>query len=52
MSTRYFRLFKATTAYISASTDAGAPLAPLLSGGTGIRPKIMVRYEEAAAALG
>ena len=32
--TRYCRLFKATTAYISASTDAGAALAPLLNGGT------------------
>ena len=28
---------KATTAYISASTDAGAALAPLLSGGTRVR---------------
>ena len=49
---------KATEAYISASTDAGAALAPLLSGETkvrhcmAIRPKIMARYEEAAAALG
>ena len=31
---RYCRLFKATTAYTSASTDAGEALAPLLSGGT------------------
>ena len=30
----HFALFKATTAYISASTDAGAALAPLLSGRT------------------
>ena len=35
--TRYCWLFKATTAYISASTDAGAALAPLLSGGTRVR---------------
>ena len=28
---------KATTAYFSASTDAGAALAPLLSGGTRVR---------------
>ena len=32
--TRYCRLFKASTAYTSASTDAGAALAPLLSRGT------------------
>ena len=31
---RYCRLYKASTAYTSASTDAGAALAPLLSGGT------------------
>ena len=37
------------SAYTSASTDAGAALAPLLSGG--IR-KIMARYDEAAVALG
>ena len=44
-----------TMAYTSASTDAGAASAPLLSQGTrvvAIRPKIMARYEEAAAALG
>ena len=35
--TRYCRLFKATTAYTSACTDAGATLAPLLSGGTRVR---------------
>ena len=35
--TRYCWLFKATTAYISASTDAGAALAPLLSRGTRVR---------------
>ena len=35
--TRYCRLFKATTAYTSACTDAGAALAPLLSGGTRVR---------------
>ena len=33
----YCRLFKATMAYISASTDAGAALAPLLSGGNRVR---------------
>ena len=42
VKTRYCRLFKATTGYISTSTDAGAALAPLF----------MARYEEAAAALG
>ena len=36
-NTRYCRLFKATTAYTSAYTDAGAALAPLLSGGTRVR---------------
>ena len=36
-NTCYCRLFKATTAHISASTDAGAALAPLLSGGTRVR---------------
>ena len=36
-STRYCRLFKATTAYTSASTDARAALAPQLSGGTRVR---------------
>ena len=30
----YCRLFKTTTAYASVCTDAGAALAPLLSGGT------------------
>ena len=37
-STRYLycQLFKATTAYTSASTDARAALAPQLSGGTGV----------------
>ena len=34
---RYCRLFKATPAYISASTDAGGALAPLLRGGTRVR---------------
>ena len=33
-NTRYCQLFKATTAYTSACTDAGAAWAPLLSGGT------------------
>ena len=33
-NTRYYRLFKATTAYNSACTDVGAALAPLLSRGT------------------
>ena len=33
-NTCYFRLFKATTAYTSTCTDAGAVLAPLLSRGT------------------
>ena len=33
-NTRYCWLFKATMAYTSACTDAGAALAPLLSGGT------------------
>ena len=33
-NTRYRRLFKATSAYTTACTDAGAALAPLLSGGT------------------
>ena len=37
MSTRYCRLFKDTTAYISASIDAGAASAPLLSGGARVR---------------
>ena len=36
-NTRYCRLFKATTAYTSTCTDAGAALAPLLSGGTRVR---------------
>ena len=36
-NTRYCRLFKATSAYTSACTDAGAALAPLLSGGTRVR---------------
>ena len=35
-NTRYRRLFKATMAYTSACTDAGAALAPLLSGGTSV----------------
>ena len=34
---RYCRLFKATTAYTSPSTDAKAALAPQLSGGTKVR---------------
>ena len=33
----YCRLFKTTTAYASVCTDAGAALAPLLSGGTRVR---------------
>ena len=36
-NTRYCRLFKANTAYTSGCTDAGAALAPLLSGGTRVR---------------
>ena len=36
-TTRYCRLFKATAAYTSACTDAGAASAPLLSGGTRVR---------------
>ena len=32
-NTHYWRLFKATTAYTSARTDAGAALVPLLKGG-------------------
>ena len=54
-NTHYCRLFKATTAYTSACTDAGAALALLLSGGTrplAILSKIMARSEQVAAALG
>ena len=36
-NTRFCRLFKATSAYTSVCTDAGAALAPLLSGGTRVR---------------
>ena len=36
-NTSYCRLLKATTAYTSVCTDAGAALAPLLSGGTRVR---------------
>ena len=36
-TTHYCRLFKATTAYTSACTDAGAALAPLLSRGARVR---------------
>ena len=35
-NTSYCRLFKATTAYTNARTDAGTALALLLSGGTGV----------------
>ena len=35
--TLYCRLFKVTTAYTSACTDAGAALAPLFSAGTRVR---------------
>ena len=37
MSNTLLPLFTATTAYTSACTDAGAALAPLLSGGTRVR---------------
>ena len=33
-------VFKATTAYTSAGTDARAPMAPHLSGGTRVRHRI------------
>ena len=36
-TTRYCHLFKATTAYTSTCTDAGAALAPLLSERTRVR---------------
>ena len=54
MSNTLLPVIKATTAYNSACTDARAAFAPLFSGGTRVCqcPKIMARYEAAAASLG